>query len=202
MQVETLFYGVAGAMRRAALRPLAAFMKGKDQRKVDLLDVACGTGRFLREVRLAYPAIRAQGIDLSRAYLDEARRHLSGLRAVKLIQANAENIPHQDVSCDIVTSCYLYHELPPEVRRRVTAEIARVLKPGGILIFLDSLQIGDRPGWDGLVEAFPHRFHEPYYEHYASDDLICMFRSAKLEVQATFTAFLSKVIVCSKPYPA
>ena len=41
-----------------------------------LLDVACGTGRFLRQVRLAYPAMRLQGLDLSRAYLEEARHHL------------------------------------------------------------------------------------------------------------------------------
>ena len=49
----------------------------------------------------------------------------------------------------------------------MTAEIARVLKPGGLFVFLDSLQMGDKPGWDGLLEGFPHRFHEPYYRHYA-----------------------------------
>ena len=68
-------------------------------------------------------------------------------------------------------SIFLFHELPPDVRRQVTAEIARVLKPGGLFVFLDSLQMGDKPGWDGLIEAFPHRFHEPYYRHYAIDDL-------------------------------
>jgi len=58
LQVETLFYGAAGAMRRQALRPIAAFMHGRDQRQVRLLDVACGTGGFLRAVRLAYPAMK------------------------------------------------------------------------------------------------------------------------------------------------
>lgn len=198
VQVETLFYGVAGAMRRSALRPLAAFMKGKDQRKVELLDVACGTGRFLREVRLAYPVIRAKGIDLSAAYLEEARRHLSDLRAVALMRGNAETMPLADASQDIVTTCYLYHELPSDVRRRVTSEIARVLKPGGVFIFIDSLQFGDRTGWDGLVEVFPHRFHEPYYEHYAGDDLVGLFTNARLEVQEAFPVFLSKVMVCRK----
>ena len=70
LQVETLFYGAAGAMRRQALRPIAAFMRGRDQRQVRLLDVACGTGRFLRAVRLAYPAMKLSGLDLSRPYLD------------------------------------------------------------------------------------------------------------------------------------
>jgi ubiquinone/menaquinone biosynthesis C-methylase UbiE len=198
VQVETLFYGAAGAMRRAGLKPIAAFMRGKDQREVALLDVACGTGRFLREVRLAYPALRAKGLDLSQAYLDEARRHVQGLRPVELVCANAEQIPFPDASCDIVTAIFLYHELPGDVRRRVTAEIARVLKPGGLLVLIDSLQMGDRPGWDGLLEAFPVRFHEPYFAHYATDDLDAMLSEAGLGAQATSQAFLSKVVSARK----
>jgi hypothetical protein len=77
----------------------------------------------------------------------------------------------------------------------VTAEIARVLKAGGLPVFIDSLQMGDRPGWDGLLEAFPVRFHEPYFAHYATDDLDEMFASAGLAHLATSHAFLSKVMV-------
>lgn len=199
VQVETLFYGAAGPMRRAGLRPIARFMRGRDQRQVSLLDVACGTGRFLRDVRLAYPAMRLTGLDLSQAYLDEARRHMGDLRPAALIAANAEAIPCADASQDIVTSVFLYHELPGEVRRRVTAEIARVLKPGGLYVLIDSLQMGDRPGWDGLLEAFPVRFHEPYFAHYATDDLGALLAAAGLEVETTALPFLSKVVACRKP---
>jgi len=198
LQVETLFYGAAGAMRRQALRPIAAFMHGRDQRQVRLLDVACGTGRFLRAVRLAYPAMRLTGLDLSQPYLDEARRHLKGLRAVEWATANAEAIPLADASQDIVTTVFMFHELPPEVRRRIATEMARVLKPGGLLVFIDSLQMGDRPNWDGLLEAFPARFHEPYYRHYAIDDLDGIFREAGLEAVEQSTAFLSKMMVRRK----
>jgi ubiquinone/menaquinone biosynthesis C-methylase UbiE len=198
VQVETLFYGAASAMRRAGLKSFAAFMRGKDQREVAALDVACGTGRFLRELRLAYPALRAKGLDLSQAYLDEARRHLHGLRPVELLCANAEAMPLPDASCDIVTAIFLYHELPGDVRRRVTAEIARVLKPGGLFVLIDSLQMGDRPAWDGLLEAFPVRFHEPYFAHYATDDLATMLAQAGLEPQETLQAFLSKVVTACK----
>ena len=58
VQVETLFMGTAGPMRRAALRPIAEALAGRDQRQCSLLDVACGTGRFLRQVRLAASACR------------------------------------------------------------------------------------------------------------------------------------------------
>jgi ubiquinone/menaquinone biosynthesis C-methylase UbiE len=195
VQVETLFMGAAGPMRRSALAPIAHFMAGRDQRQATLLDVACGTGRFLRQVRLAYPAMRLVGLDLSRPYLDEARRQFDGLRGAELIEAPAESMPLAAASVDIATSIFLFHELPPEVRRAVTAEIARVLKPGGLFVFLDSLQMGDRPGWDGLIEAFPERFHEPYYRHYAIDDLEGIFTAAGLEQDLTTTPFLSKLMV-------
>jgi hypothetical protein len=76
--------------------------------------------------------------------------------------------------------------------------MGRVLKPGGLLVFLDSLQMGDRPGWDGLIEAFPERFHEPYYRHYAIDDLDALFTAAGLEPELTTTPFLSKLMVRRK----
>jgi ubiquinone/menaquinone biosynthesis C-methylase UbiE len=185
-------------MRRAALAPIAHDMAGRDQRGVTLIDVGCGTGRFLRQVRLAYPAMRLVGLDLSPPYLVEARRQLEGLRGAELMEAPAENMPLGAASVDIVTSIFLFHELPPDVRRAVTAEIARVLKPGGLFVFLDSLQMGDRPGWDGLIEAFPERFHEPYYRHYAIDDLEGMFSAAGLEPELTTTPFLSKLMVRRK----
>jgi ubiquinone/menaquinone biosynthesis C-methylase UbiE len=198
VQVESLFMGAAGPMRRTALAPIAEFMRGRDQRKATLIDVACGTGRFLRQVRLAYPAMALKGLDLSRPYLDEAARQLRGLRGAELIEAPAEKMPLADASVDIATSIFLYHELPPEVRRQVTAEIARILKPGGLYVFIDSLQMGDKPGWDGLLEAFPHRFHEPYYRHYTTDDLDGMFAAAGLQADMTSTPFLSKLMVRRK----
>src|SRR5262245_18207573 len=198
IQVETLFMGAAGPMRRAALRPIAEVMAGRDQRQVALVDVACGTGWCLRQVRLGYPALASKRIDLSRTYLEEARRNLEGLRGAELIEAAAERMPLADASADIVSCIFLYHELPPEVRRQVTAEIARILRPGGMFVFLDSLQMGDKPGWDGLLEAFPHRFHEPYYRGYAIDDLETMFAAAGLTAQSMSTPYLAKLIVRRK----
>ena len=195
VQVETLFYGAAGAMRRAGFPAIAGAIRGRDQRQLALLDIACGTGRFLREVRLAWPALGLTGLDLSEPYLAEARRHMSPLRPAKFIAGNAEAIPMPDQSQDIVSCVFLFHELPPDIRRSVTNEIARVLKPGGILVFIDSLQMGDRPSWDGILEAFPVRFHEPYFRHYAIDDLDGMFREAGLGPVSTSLAFLSKVMV-------
>lgn len=197
-QVETLFMGSAELMRRAALRELLDALAGRDQRRLQVADVACGTGRLLRQMRLAMPAAALSGLDLSRAYLDEARRHLADLRPVAWIDGNAEALPFADASLDAAMCVYLFHELPPTVRRTVAGELARVLKPGGTLVFMDSLQLGDRPDYDHILEQFPVRFHEPYYRHYIIDDLETIFGDAGLEAHSQRRAFLSKVMVRRK----
>ena len=199
VQVETLFYGCADAMRRAAFRPISTYMRGRDQRAAALLDIACGTGRFLRDVRRSYPRMNLTGLDLSPAYLDEAERHIGDLRSVAWLRGNAEDMPVGDASQDIVTSIFLFHELPYDARRAVAREVARVLKPGGLFVMIDSLQFGDKAEWDGLLEAFPERFHEPYYRNYLIDDLALSFANAGLVGDGVRLAFMSKVMTLRKP---
>jgi len=194
VQVETLFYGLGNAMRRQALRPISEFLQGRDQREVRLLDVACGTGRFLAQLKQAYPALPVTGLDLSFPYLLEARRYLRDRRSVSLIKANGEDLPFSSNSLDIVTSIFLFHEIPDYVRRIVAAEVARVLRPGGIFIMIDSLQLGDRQEYDGLLKMFPARFHEPFYGSYISDDLETAFTDVGLMHHDKHLAFLSKVM--------
>src|SRR5262249_3855743 len=67
-QVEVLFHGTANATRRQALPPLAEAFAGRDQRRLRLIDVGCGTGRFLDFVKQAWPRLPVTGLDLSEAY--------------------------------------------------------------------------------------------------------------------------------------
>src|SRR5215510_304294 len=170
IQVEVLFNGSANATRRQALVPLHEVFAGRDQRRLRLLDVGCGTGRFLDFVKQAWPRLPVLGIDLSEAYIGEARRHLKRWCWVNLLVAKGEAIPVPDASQDAVTSVFLFHELPPKVRREMFGEFGRVLKPGGRLVLLDSLQLGDEPDYDGMIELFPQNFHEPYYTSYIKED--------------------------------
>ena len=198
-QVEVLFSGTANAMRRQCLPPIAAWLKGRDQRRMRLLDVACGTGRLLRFVKQAFPRLGACGLDLSRAYLEEAEQHLSPYRDVQLVTGNAERLPFADRSIDLVTCVYLFHEVPPKVRRIIAGELARVLKPGGRLVFIDSLQRGDRADFDGLLESFPLNFHEPYYPSYLKEDLPGLFQEKGLVTAHGEPVFLSKLLVLDSP---
>ena len=194
-QVETLFAGTAGAMRRRALSLLAKAYVGRDHRGLAMLDVACGSGAFLGNLKAAFPRASLTGLDLSSAYLNEARR-ASGVGA--LVQANAEHLPMPDRSLDAATCIYLFHELPPRVRPRVAAEIARVLKPGGLLAFADSVQPTDEPRLARLLEVFPAYFHEPYYASYGETDLAALFGAVGLRVVDRDRAFLTKAMLFQK----
>jgi ubiquinone/menaquinone biosynthesis C-methylase UbiE len=197
-QVEVLFNGTANAIRRQAIPPLAEIFKGRDQRILKLLDVACGTGRFIDFVKQAWPKLPVLGLDLSEAYVNEARSHLQHRTRTRFAVANAEAIPVADSSQDAVTCIFTFHELPPKVRRTVIGECARVLKPGGRLVLLDSLQRSDRPDYLGLLELFPQNFHEPYYESYLDEDFPAIAREHGLTHVRDDQAFISKVMVFDK----
>lgn len=197
-QVETLFLGAADAMRRACLPPLKRALAGRDQRRLTLVDLGCGTGRFLTFVKDNYPRLNIVALDLSPYYLGEARKALSAWPSVAFIQGKAEAVPLASERADIVTALYLFHELPSKIRERAAQEIARLLKPGGLFILLDSLQIGDKPAFDGLLERFPASFHEPYYASYARQDLRRLFGAVGLSWREETQAFLSKASVFAK----
>jgi ubiquinone/menaquinone biosynthesis C-methylase UbiE len=190
-QVEVLFTGAADVMRRRALRPIAEWMAGRSQRQLRGLDVGCGTGRLLAAVHEAWPGMKLTGLDLSVPYLGEARRLVGQTARVKLVEGAAEKLPFEDESLDLVFSSYLMHELPRDVRLDVLREMARVVKPDGLVVIVDSLQKGDRPAWDGLLDLFPHYFHEPYYAEYTDGSLAAWAAVAGLHVQASEHAFLS-----------
>lgn len=205
-QVEVLFTGAADAMRRQCLVPLGQVL-GPPARRRDarssgkglrLLDVGCGTGRLLSYVMDSWPGLAAVGLDLSQPYLDHAAKLLASWPGVELHRGLAEKMPFADETFDAVTCVFLFHELPRKVRKQVAFEIGRVLKPGGRLVLVDSLQTGDKPLYDPLLAAFPKTFHEPYYGDYTRTDLAALFDAAGLHHVSTSQAFLSKVVVFDK----
>jgi ubiquinone/menaquinone biosynthesis C-methylase UbiE len=197
-QVEVLFTGAADVMRRRCFKPIAEWMAGRNQRDLKGLDVGCGTGRLLAFLHDAWPGMRFTGLDLSLPYLTEARRLIGKTARVKLIEGAAEKLPFDDSSLDLVVSSFLMHELPKTIRDQALAEMARVLKPDGLVVVVDSIQRGDQPAWDGLLDLFPHYFHEPYYAEYANGNLAAWAAAAGLRLVASERAFLSRVIAFTK----
>jgi ubiquinone/menaquinone biosynthesis C-methylase UbiE len=197
-QVEVLFNGAADAMRRQALVPIARHLRGRRIRAERLLDVACGTGSFLAMIKRNYPRLPVAGLDLSAPYLRRAGASLARWSWVSLIEGDAAALPFAGGTFSLVTCVYLFHELPRAVRRRVAAEMARVLRPGGRIVLVDSFQRGDEPAFDGLLELFPLAYHEPYFADFVRDDLVGLFADAGLEAVGSERAYMSKVLTFAK----
>ncbi|MEJ8473411.1 class I SAM-dependent methyltransferase [Roseibium algae] len=196
-QVDVLFSGATAAMRRRALVPFAEIVKRQDQRKLAYADIACGTSGLLGPALTAFPRLRGIGVDLSEPYLSVARERLPSRRAT-FVNGMAEQLPFFDNSMDVLSCVFLFHELPPKIRRQVAAEIARVLKPGGRFLFVDSLQTGDIPDYDGLLSLFPQLFHEPYFSTYLTEDLTQVFSDVGMEKTLHTSAFVSTVMEFTK----
>ncbi len=95
-----------------------------------VLDIGCGAGMLTN--RLAERKHQVTGVDLSPDSLKVARMQ-DLTKSVKYIQANAEALPFDDASFDVVTALdLLEHVHHPQT---VIREAARVLKPGGLFFF-------------------------------------------------------------------
>ena len=198
-QVEILFGGAADAMRRQALVPIHESLRERRIADCRLIDIACGTGRFLTFVKDNYPRLAVTALEVSPYYIAEARRNLRFWSRVDFVEAAIEARTLPPESFDIATCIYLFHELPAAIHAQAARAIADVLKLGGLLVFLDSLQSGDRPEYDALLESFPLAFHEPYYADYLRQDLAGLFAAAGLIVERVDLAYLSRVMVLRKP---
>ena len=76
--------------------------------------------------------------------------------------------------------------------------MARVVKPDGLVVIVDSIQKGDRPEWDGLLDLFPYYFHEPYYADYVTGSLESWGAATDLALVSCEHAFLSKVVALTR----
>lgn len=197
-QVEMLFSGTADAMRRLVLPPLRKQFGNSDGQGLTFLEVAAGTGRTSHFVRLAFPKAKIIVSDLSEPYLKVAREKLGRSRRFDFVQSPAERLPFQSGHFDAVYSVFLFHELPHDVREQVFAETARVLRPGGRMVVVDSLQKGDSPELDPLLETFPKNYHEPYYRNYTEHPLQDYFKQSGMIQVAADRGFFSKVVSGSK----
>jgi len=63
---------------------------------------------------------------------------------------------------------------------------------------MDSLQRGDEPIYDRMLDFFPQNYHEPYYESYMGEDLPAIGRQYGLAHRYNTKAFVSKVMVFDK----
>lgn len=200
LSVELLFLGTADVMRRMALPSLVQRTRGIDHPRI--LDLGCGTGRFIHQMHRAMPRAQLYGLDLSPDYLKRAQVVVGDVKGVSWVQENAETMSFKDGTFDAVTSIFMFHELPGGARQQVMKEAFRVLRPGGIFVIVDSAQLSESRELEFFLEGFPALYHEPYFKGYLRDDLGDALAEQGFDLAASEPCFVSKLVVGVKPLNA
>ena len=104
-----------------------------------ILDMGCSVGHSTLPYATAFPEAEIWGIDVGAALLRYGSARAKALgQTVYFAQQNAEHTAFADQSFDLVVSHILLHEIPGVARKRVFAESYRLLKPGGLMVHLES----------------------------------------------------------------
>ncbi|MFW5969488.1 MAG: class I SAM-dependent methyltransferase [Halofilum sp. (in: g-proteobacteria)] len=135
-----------------------------------VLDLGCGGGRTGAAAR-AHGVPEVWGVDPSPYLLQHAAIAWPDIR---FLQGTLEEIPLPDQRVDGVMVNFVFHEIPPAYLRRGLAEIARVLRPGGVFVLAEPspLQANRstrwlvrRYGWRGLYfRTLVRMVHEPFID--------------------------------------
>ena len=118
--------------RRAARRSEIFAREGGLRPGQRALEVGCGTGIFLEAAATTGADIVA--LDLSAHLLAQARARLAAAGKVRLSLGNAEQMPFRESSFDAVYGSSILHHLNIDA---ALAEVHRVLRPGGRIVFAE-----------------------------------------------------------------
>jgi malonyl-CoA O-methyltransferase len=186
-------------IEQAAMLRLMPDLRGRD-----VLDLACGTGRYSRIARQG-GARRVVGADFSPQMLRAGRKAtspcdpLSAGGEEESVQASMMVLPFAEASFDVIICGLATGHLPPAAMRQAVAEMARALRPGGNALISDFhpyLYLGGGRRTFTAPDGTPYAVE--HYPHLVSD-----YFDAILAAGLTLQALAEPCTVSDgKPIPA
>lgn len=104
------------------------------------LDLATGTGDLAVALARLWPGVHVDALDASPRMIEQAQQRLATRDAalatmVTPILGDMMALPQDEASVDVITASYAVRNVPDA--RGAVREMARVLRPGGVLVTLD-----------------------------------------------------------------
>lgn len=213
---ETRFDGVTGGeeyelfllaapyvdeLEAIAARKVADHFADSSAKQINVFEIGVGTGITTAHLLEADPRFHIFGVDFEPKMIEAARSYFDFLMTitkpnVKLIVGDAlEKLREQPAqSFEAVVSGYCLHNIYPQQRAEIMAEIARVLRPGGIFMNLDKYAEDDAVAHflalaeqlTGFEVYLGEKVNRPdvyleWFNHYLEDDQIQFTMSEQIQ---------------------
>jgi ubiquinone/menaquinone biosynthesis C-methylase UbiE len=101
----------------------------------DVLEIGAGSGSVAQQLLSDSPELAWTAIDIDPHMAQAAATRLRGFAGASVKTGDATAMPFPDDSFDSVVSCLMLHHIIDW--ERAVAEVARVLRPGGIFVGYD-----------------------------------------------------------------
>jgi ubiquinone/menaquinone biosynthesis C-methylase UbiE len=145
-----------------------------------ILDMGCSVGHSTLPYVSGFPQAEVHAIDVAAPMLRYAHARASAMNLpVHFAQQNAEATTYEDNSFDLVVSHILLHETSAAAIRNIIAECHRVLKPGGLMLHVET------PPYEGMSPFDTFLFdwdsennNEPFWRKSHQLDLEALARDA------------------------
>jgi SAM-dependent methyltransferase len=151
-----------------------------------IVELACSVGQSTVAFKQRFPDAEVWGTDIAAPVLRYARARARRLGVdVHFARQPAEALEFEDGSVDLVFASLLFHEVPVEVGQEVVRQVARVLRPGGLLVVSDlnpgALEVD---AW-GEYDRWWDTFHncEPYEYDFLQSDFSSTLRQSFTSVE-------------------
>ncbi|MCR5420344.1 MAG: class I SAM-dependent methyltransferase [Lachnospiraceae bacterium] len=123
------------------------------------LDVGCGSGALTIACAKRNPKASMLGVDRwGKEYapfsknLCENNAKAEGVNNVSFERGDATKLPFEDETFDVITSNYVYHNIPSNDRQSILLESLRTLKKGGTFAIHDIMSAAKYKDMDGFVQ--------------------------------------------------
>ena len=120
---------------KVTMKRVGAFVKDKE--KVQMLDLACGTGFITYNVAKRFDNVEIDAFDITKEMVDQAilRYEKEGrMRHIRFWVGDAE-VPYGEEKYDLITNCFAFRNFAN--KRLAVQNVYKALKPGGMYIIQD-----------------------------------------------------------------